>query len=422
MSRAVLQPDIDLGTRGFRVALYSHDTMGLGHIRRNLLVAKALSLINPEVQILLINGVREAARFELPSNTDVLTLPAVYKRLDGRYRSRSLQVSLPELIRLRSNTICAALESFIPDILIVDNVPRGMGEELDVALATLCTHGRTRCVLGLRDVLDEPALVQSQWRKAANEQVILDYYDSVWVYGDSAVYDTVREYRFSPEVAAKVRYVGYLDQSKRADGSQRCQGCRSDDPLVPQDKYVLCLLGGGQDGQRLAESFLQSQLPDGMVGVLVAGPLMDPIARTRLHDLGRRGRFRVLDSIADTACLVKYADRVVAMGGYNTVGELLSWKKRGLVVPRVVPRQEQLIRAQRLQSLGLLDMMHPDQLSPASLSKWLAEDRNPHNSLEGRLDFNALTRLPGLAMELVSHRSSSEWEDSRGGGLLRVAR
>ena len=47
------------------------------------------------------------------------------------------------------------------------------------------------------------------------------------------------------------------------------------------------------------------------------------------------------------------------MGGYNTFCEILSFDKPALIVPRSVPRQEQLIRAERAVKLGLVSMLDP---------------------------------------------------------------
>jgi len=198
----------DLGSQRRRIALYSHDTMGLGHKRRNLLIAQALAYSPAQPVTLIITGVGEASTFMKPSGVDYLALPALRKDLDGHYDSRSLHVSLQELITLRARVIRTALEAFEPDVLIVDNVPRGAVGELDPTLAYLRAHGRTRCVLGLRDVLDDPTIAYHEWRRAANEDAIREYYDMVWVYGDPAVYNPVREYHFPPDVAAKVRYAG----------------------------------------------------------------------------------------------------------------------------------------------------------------------------------------------------------------------
>jgi predicted glycosyltransferase len=90
------------------------------------------------------------------------------------------------------------------------------------------------------------------------------------------------------------------------------------------------------------------------------------------------------------------------MGGYNSVCELLAREKRSLIVPRVSPRTEQLIRARRLQELGLAHMLHPSELTPEALGDWLhADERAPTGagSIRQQIDFNGLERLPRLVTE-----------------------
>src|SRR5207249_1916175 len=146
-----------------RVALYSHDTMGIGHLRRNLLLAHTFARPPLSASVLLIAGAREAAAFPTPPGADWLTLPSLYKTADGGYRARALGASLEELIGLRAKILAAALRAFEPDVLVVDKEPRGAVRELDPALRILRARGRTRCVLGLRDVLDDPAAVRREW-------------------------------------------------------------------------------------------------------------------------------------------------------------------------------------------------------------------------------------------------------------------
>ncbi|RMD61332.1 glycosyltransferase, partial [Candidatus Parcubacteria bacterium] len=92
------------GFRRPRIALYSHDTMGLGHMRRNLLIATALTRSEPRPIVLMIAGAREAAAFAMPAGVDCVTLPAFGKQTNGQYHARSLDVSLKSLVALRANT------------------------------------------------------------------------------------------------------------------------------------------------------------------------------------------------------------------------------------------------------------------------------------------------------------------------------
>jgi len=162
--------------------------MGLGHMRRNLLLAQTLTRSASPPVVLMIAGAREAGALPLPAGVDCLTLPALGKDSEGRTCSRHLELPPSELIALRSRIIASALEAFKPDALIVDKVPRGTGHELDPALRSIKEHGLTRCVLGLRDILDDAETVRREWREVGTEETISHYYDGVWVYGDPAIY------------------------------------------------------------------------------------------------------------------------------------------------------------------------------------------------------------------------------------------
>ena len=385
-----------------RVVLYSHDTMGLGHMRRNLLIAQALSGTPLRAVVLLITGSRRATAFSLPTATDCLTLPSLHKEPDSTYRPRRLPVELPELIELRAGAIKSAISSFEPDLLIVDNVPRGAVRELDPALEEIRERGRTRCVLGLRDVLDHPARVRRDWTRAANEDAIRNFYDAVWVYGDRAVYDLAREYGFAPDIAARVRYTGYLDQRARLQLAPKSTENGPGGRRLPRSRFALCLVGGGQDGANLAEAFANVDLPHGLRGVIVTGPFMDEILQARIRSLAaHRRRMSVVEFVREPMQLAARAERLVSMGGYNATCEAVSLGKRTLIVPRVKPRREQLIRATNFQALGLVDVLHPDELNSRSLSSWLASDDVPLPRAADRIDLNGLSRISELAEKVL---------------------
>ncbi|HYX19189.1 MAG TPA: glycosyltransferase family protein [Nostoc sp.] len=396
--------------RKCRIALYSHDTMGLGHKRRNLLIAQTLGCSALEIDVLLISGIQDASNVITLPGVDCLTLPALHKNIDGQYQARRLDLSLQEIITLRSQVILTTIKTFKPDILIVDNVPRGAVRELEPTLNYLRTQGKTHCILGLRDILDDPTSVHRDWKRIANEEAIQTYYDAVWVYGDPAIYDLAQEYRFNAKTLAKLRYTGYLDQRNRLkfvdmDSVQALKSLN-----LPSERFVLCLVGGGQDGARLAETFALAELPAEMSGIILTGPFMSQKVQQQLQKYAaKRSNLRVLKYLAEPTLLLNQAERVIAMGGYNTTCELLSFQKRSLIVPRIKPRREQFIRTKRLQALGFVDMLHPDHLKPQALTDWLMESGEP---LQARncIDFDGLTRIPQFVNEILkfTHHSSHQ--------------
>ena len=391
-----------------RIALYSPGIVGLGHLRRNLLIAQTLAESHLKAVNLMVTEAREASAFIdcMPAGVDCMTLPGLSKGVDGVCKPRYLDLPLKEVISLRGRTIRAALREFKPDLLLVDNLPRGAYRELDPALKQLKAAGHTRCVLGLRDVLDEPWSVHRDWFRWRFDEAIDEFYDAIWVYGDPSIYNMIDEYRFPPSITSKIRFVGYLDQRKRV-GFANCEGREHvDNGMFPPGRLMLCLLGGGQDGDRLAEAFSEATLPDDACGVIVTGPFMSASTRTRLLERSLTNqRLRVLNFIQEPTMLVERAERVIAMGGYNTVCEVLSFEKRALIVPRTKPRREQIIRAQRLRDLGLIDMLEPESLNPLALGRWMAQDL-PRVQLDGRLDIGGLDRLPKLADKVLGRHGT----------------
>jgi len=378
-------------------------------MRRNLLIAHAIASSRLQPIILMIVGKPEARRFPLPPRSDRLVIPSVRKRVDGKYEPQSLGVPFEDLIRIRGSVIRSAVEAFKPDLVIVDNVPRGVGRELDETLS--CHQSRRgagpRFILGLRDVLDSPDHVAREWRAADNYAAIRDCYDAVWIYGDPKIYDAIHEYSFPADIAAKTRYTGYFDQKVRLEYTAADEYQLVGRLGLTTPRFVLCLLGGGQDGSEVAEAFAAIDLPDGLNSIIVTGPYLPSRMVRKLRDRAASDpRFHVLDFIAEPAVLISMAERVVAMGGYNTVWEIVSFGRPALVIPRVKPRIEQLARARRLEELGLLEVLLPDALSSERLSEWIRNPSPRHQPASNVLQLDGLTNVAAFATEMIGRRSS----------------
>jgi predicted glycosyltransferase len=385
-----------------RIAFYSYDEHGLGHVRRSIAIAHSLSAAGP-ASILLIAGAREAALFRLPEGTDTLALPAPSTDFNGDRRGPSIGLDMAGTVRMRARTLRNALAAYRPDVLIVDRMALGVHDELAASLGVLREMG-TRLVLGLREVIDDPVAVRAEWDRTGTLDVLRRGYDAIWVYGDPRVFDPAVEYDMPADVREMVRYTGYLDR-RTAEPAPGDLAARRRDLRLPDGRLALCVLGGGEDGHRLAEAFARATLPAGTTGAVVAGPFMDDDERAALHALASgRHDLMVLDFVADADALIALADDVVAMGGYNTVCEALSSGTRTLIVPRARPSREQVIRAERLSALGAVDMLAPERLSAAALSTWLAAGDGARRARPrpAPIDMGGLRRVPALLDDLLA--------------------
>jgi predicted glycosyltransferase len=384
-----------------RIALYSPGMVGLGHIRRNLLIAHAITKSGLRPVVLIIAEAREAGVFAMPDGVDCLTLPALRKDVDGQCSPRYLDISLAELIDLRKRVINAALQIFQPDVFIADHLPRGAFQELDESLKQLRAKGTTHCILGMRDVLGDPLAVKQQWEEARNHDVVARFYDSIWIYGDPRVYDAVREQKLFHDVKEKVVHTGYLDQRTRLGSLiYENRDLIASLDLLP-GRLALCLVGGGQDGARLAEAFANATLPPDTNGVILTGPFMSAELQQKLMNLAaNKPRLKVVNFLSEPTQLLEHADYVVSMGGYNTVCEILSFEKKALIVPRVRRAPEQMIRAERLEALGLISVIHPELATSDAITSWFLSD--PPRPVKDKIHFNGLENVMRKLEEILS--------------------
>jgi len=384
-----------------RILFYSHDSFGLGHIRRTLAIAGELGRARPEAAMLVLTGSLETHAYDLPPNFDYVKLPAVTKDGNGAYTSRTLPIPFAHTWSLRERIIRESADAFRPDTVVVDHAPAGMRGELVQTLRTLRDrHPRVRLVLGLRDIVDEPSAVRAAWLKDGVYQLLDDVYDRILVYGSRHVFDPIAEYGFSRLAAAKTSFCGYICKQEPIAPPEeiRTQVGAGSRPLV------VLTVGGGSDGGALLRTYLAglaSRRPDVAVCV-VTGPLLDETERARITATAAKLRHvTVLPSASNLVSYLNAADVVLTMGGYNTVCEAVSLGKRVVIVPRVHPRQEQLIRARRFARLGLVTMVHPDGLTPGRLQDAVRDSLTAAPPAP-RLDFDGLRRAGDVLAELLT--------------------
>jgi predicted glycosyltransferase len=237
--------------------------------------------------------------------------------------------------------------------------------------------------------MDEPSSVREDWTQQGVYEALERLYDHVLVYGDRTIVDSTVEYAFPEHLAQKVYFTGYLGRDYRPRSRESVRQALG----LNQERLVVAHAGGGGDGGPLIESYLRGldYLPRDIYSLVVTGPLMDRDERLRLGQLARGDRVRIVDYQEDLFSYMAAADLVVSMAGYNSVCEAASLGVPALVVPRVFPRTEQYLRAQRFAARGLLAVLHPDHLDPERLGARVCAvlDAPPHPTLPIALDGGA---------------------------------
>jgi predicted glycosyltransferase len=384
-----------------RVMFCCNEAVGLGHVRRTLTVGQYLRMHTSLNTQLIVTGSPVAQNFPLPPGCDYVKLPSVAKRAPHEFESLSLPVPFHQILEMRRDMILSAARYFRPDLLIVDHLAAGIEGEIVPTLRYLKEHApRTRLVLGLRDIVDEASRVRRTWRSTRIYELLEELYDLILVYGDPEVYDVVQEYAIPSRAAAKMRYVGYL---RREPGARSSEQVRAE-LRMQTDRLVVVTAGGGADGYGLFRAALEAlrlrSRPADFDCLLVTGPLLSAAEREHLADLaGECPGVHVVSFTPDMTSYIGAADVVVAMSGYNTVCEILSFERPAILVPRVSPSQEQLIRAEALSRRRPFRMIHPDELTPRRL---LAELTCLLEHAHGDQGGVAMEGLPAIAAELMA--------------------
>ena len=352
-------PKNDTKNRDARVLIYSHDTFGLGHLRRCLTLAHALVDQNKDMSVIILTGSPIIGSFNFRARVDFVRIPGVIKLRSGDYTPLSLLIDIDETLAMRDSIIQHTADIFDPDIFIVDKEPLGLRGEVAQTLKMLKERG-THLVLGLRDIMDDPVHLIPEWERKKAVPALRDLYDSIWVYGLPQICDPLEGIELPKSVRRKMTYTGYLHRTLP-------QGTPAHWTLQKiEAPYLLVTTGGGGDGEEVIDWVLRAYENDKALphpALLVLGPFMHSDRQAEF--IQRANKLANVEAItfdAQIEHLMAPALGVVAMGGYNTFCEILSFDKRAVIVPRTQPRMEQFIRAKRAEELGLSAMLEDDEV------------------------------------------------------------
>jgi predicted glycosyltransferase len=376
------------GRTGGRILMYSHDTFGLGHLRRCRTIAHSLVERFSQLSVLILSGSPIIGSFDFRARVDFVRIPGVIKLRSGEYTSLNLHLDIEQTLSLRGSIIRHTAEMFEPDIFIVDKEPAGLRGEVLETLESLKGRG-TRLVLGLRDVMDEPRLLEPEWRRKNVLPALRELYDEIWVYGLPQICDPLQGISLPRRVRQKMSYTGYLHRSVPTHGAPPRF------PEITNRPYLLVTTGGGGDGEALVDWVLSAYEHDPLLpypALIVLGPFMQPERQAEFME--RASRIKRVDVItfhSHLETLVARAAGVVAMGGYNTFCEVLSLDKRAIIVPRTEPRLEQFIRISRAAELGLVTMLvddgrHDPAVMAAALHRMPRQSRPSETVVPGLLE------------------------------------
>jgi predicted glycosyltransferase len=354
----------------YNILMYSHDTYGLGHIRRTMAIASHLR--TPDINILILTGSPIAGRFSFPEQIDFVRIPGMIKKTNEEYLPLSIKINAKHALEIRKNIITATAKAFQPHLFIVDKEPLGLKKEILPTLQWLrrCLPG-TRTVLGLRDIMDDAETVQKDWMKKGVYDILDKLYDEIWVYGIQDFYDPIKEYAIPENISKKMHFTGYIP--RKVPTKETVKKIKKEQGVKKGEKLVVVTTGGGGDGYAVMDAYLSMVESEGhgnsFKSILITGPFMPKQQRREVSKRAKRLGIRTFHFFRQMEKILSGADVVVSMGGYNTLCEVLSQGTISMVIPRETPRMEQTIRAKVFHGQKLVEHIPWDSFSPPLLSE-----------------------------------------------------
>lgn len=384
----------------YNILMYSHDTYGLGHIRRTMAIASHLRAV--DINILILTGSTIAGRFPMPDQIDFVRIPGMIKKTNEEYLPLSIKINPEHALDIRKNIIKSTAKTFQPHLFIVDKEPLGLKKEVLPTLQWIRRCLPRACtVLGLRDIMDEASVVQQDWREKDVYRVMEELYDEIWVYGNKEFYDPVKEYSVPDSISRKMFFTGYIPRkvpSKKAVHKIKKKQVGNHDT-----KLVVVTAGGGGDGYFIMDKYLamleSESVPPSFKSICITGPFMPKEERDNIYQRAKKMGVKTMHFYHRMEEMLAAADVVVTMGGYNTVCEILSQGTVALIVPREAPRKEQLIRAEVFRSQNMVDYIPWNSFSPQTLREKLfplLERPEPFHE--------AISRFQMTGLDVISQR------------------
>lgn len=397
----------------FNILMYSHDTYGLGHIRRTMAIAQQLRKSN--TNILILTGSPIAGRLTFPKYVDYVRVPGMIKKANDEYFPLTIRIDPMQAMEIRQSIIMATVKTFLPDLFIVDKEPQGLKKEVLPALEWIKQNLKdTKTILGLRDIMDDAETVKADWIKKNIYATIENLYSEVWVYGRKNIYNPIQEYDIPESIGKKVHFTGYIP--RKVPQKSVAESLRLQLNIMKNENLVTVTTGGGGDGFLVLDSYLKmlermkahSILPPFQT-VLVTGPFLSRKDKDQVLERANELGIQAYDFFSDMETLIAASDIVVCMGGYNTLCEVLSSKTMSLVIPRETPRKEQYIRARAFHREQLIEFIPWSRLDALNL-----EEKLLYMLGKKALFAKAMANFEMTGIETICARISNFWSSKNG--------
>ncbi|MUG92071.1 glycosyl transferase [Scytonema sp. UIC 10036] len=354
-----------------KVMFYCQNLLGMGHLVRTTEIIRSLV---KDFKVCLIDGGQIVQGFEIPPAVEVVNLPAL-RIENGKLNVVDSFQNLETVKELRKNQLLKVFERFQPDCLVTEGYPfskkKALAFELVPLLEQVQAKGHlTKVVCSLRDIIMVKEYADRAKEEESRCQFMNQYFDMLLVHSDPKVHRLEESFSRANELTCQVHYTGYVVQSPPENFVTTDEDIVS---LNRKEPMILVSVGGGRLGHDLLKCILeaapifQNYLPHHLQ--VFTGPFIPEEKFLELQELAAdRVNITLRQYTPNLLAYMEKASLSISLGGYNTTMNVLRTRVRSMIYPSDKDN-EQVIRTQKLEKLGILEMIRPDDLHPERLVK-----------------------------------------------------
>ena len=365
-----------------KIIFYCQYLSGMGHLVRSSEIVQSLA---KDFQVYFIVGGPKIYGFELPTRVEVIRLPALWLE-KGKFTVGDSPFSVEEVKEARKNMLIAECDRIKPDCLITEFFPFGR-HKLLFELIPLVEHIRTtspttKIVSSLRDVIGKESDSEEEKKIC---YLMNRYFDLLLFHADARFQTFSDSFARYKEIAAEVIHTGFVTQLPKFTSTNANELWRE---ASLDTVKIVASIGGGRIGYEVLETLIGSSaiLSQKLSHVIkiFTGSFMPADKLAQLKKLaGDRNNIQIETYTPQLLNYMQTADLSVSLGGYNTIMNILSTGVPAIVVPigHEYQDKEQLYRAQKLEQLGIVNSIYPQDLSPLNLSEKIIDclHKKPNN-------------------------------------------
>ncbi|ROQ93433.1 glycosyltransferase family protein [Desulfosoma caldarium] len=357
-----------------KILQYCQHVLGIGHFLRSMLIAEAFS----DHELYFVEGGQPLPGFRASSHVRRIALPPLM--MDPQFTALETdRGDVREVQEARQKILLDLHDAIQPDVLLLELFPFGRKrfqfELIPLLEKNAASAHRARVVCSLRDILVEKADAKAFEERVL--KIVNRYYDLILVHADPACVRLEETFGRVPDIDPPIHYTGYVTRNHLDPQPHREAG------------RIVLSTGGGRVGVELIRAVFDAfgKIPHAGLRLHVhEGPFMESQDRETLRALASRDPRISWQPFSHVFLnVLAQAELSISMAGYNTCMDIIASGVKALVYP-FPQNREQALRAERLESLGVLRILR--SLDPNRLAAQIQEALSSPPPAPGRLKTN----------------------------------